>query len=548
MLAGASRSTSEASLGHILRFPRPVRRASALEGAAGFALAVTLRSSSSEPKGGFMGVSLCGALVQDARPMNPAHDSESVKWAALGGLAVALCLNGCSEKQPDDLPAQTGGLPSSINPSAGATAGSPGESALGGMAGEPTPGTGGSGGLPGAGSETTSRDETSASADTGEGSTGDEMATENTATTDASGTEDTATESTTTTDGSPSPEPLPPGDCINNRQDGDETGVDCGGSCEPCVDYDIGPPQAGNADRSGCEMNGNGFMCAQSMVFSPSMKQAAGDDWGSEGPSFVYGVVGHDPDPGGVDGDGASYNSACCQCYQLVFRAPMDPAVSIPAPKPMIVQAFNTYAGGPSAFDIYMAAGGHGNFNGCTENGSQYSAYPDLGGDWTGGVRATRYPQCSSGDGAFSEQSIAGEACQGHIANQCSLIEAQEPTQAIARQSCVAANRVDAHYHMNWYVAVKRVECPENLTKVTGCRLAPQGLPEADPSITSFDEALAAGFSERSPNTRDGQDPLYHTTTMEDCCRPTCAWDANTQNTTGGYDRFYTCDQGGSRR
>ncbi len=477
------------------------------------------------------------------------EDSEFAKWAVRGGVAVALCLVGCSENQPQEVPAQVGGLPSSIAPNLGGTAGSSGQGAMGGATLVPTAGASGVGGAPAPGSGSTFGGETSASAQPGATSTGVETTTETLTTPDDSGTEGTlGTETTTDTEDSSSSEPLPPGDCINNRQDGDETGVDCGGSCEPCVEYDIGPPEPGNSDRSGCEPGGDGFMCAQSMVFSPSMKQAAGDDWGNEAPPFVYGVVGHDPDPGGVDGDGASYNSACCQCYQLVFRAPMDPAVSIPRPKPMIVQAFNTYAGGPSAFDIYMAAGGHGNFNGCTANGTQYSAYPDLGGDWTGGVRATRYPQCSGGDGAFSEQSIGGDGCQRHVENQCNLIEAQEPTQAISRQSCIAANRVDAHYHMNWYVAVKRVECPENLTKVTGCRLAPQGLPEADPSITSFDAALAAGFAERSPNASDSQDALYHTTTMEDCCRPTCAWDANTQNTTGGYDRYYTCGQSGSPR
>lgn len=342
--------------------------------------------------------------------------------------------------------------------------------------------------------------------------------------------------------------PAGPGDCINNREDGDEEGVDCGGSCEPCTDYDIGPPQPDNEDRSGCEANGNGFMCAQSMVYSPSMKQAAGDDWGTEDPPFVYGVVGHDPDSGGVDGEGASYNSACCQCYQLVFKAPMDSAVNIPVPKPMIVQAFNTYAGGPSAFDIYMAAGGHGNFNGCTENGTQYSSYPDLGGDWTGGVRATRYAQCADAEGAYSAQSVASETCQEYIAGECSEIEAEEPTQSISRQSCEQANRADTLYHMNWYVAVKRVECPESLTKVTGCRLSDQGLPQADPSITSFDAAVAAGFGERSSNATGEQDPLYHTTTMQDCCRPTCAWDANTRNTADGYNRFYTCDQSGAPR
>lgn len=336
--------------------------------------------------------------------------------------------------------------------------------------------------------------------------------------------------------GTPStePEPEPTSDCGNGLMDGDETGIDCGGTCsEACVSYELDPPNYANENRSGCEPAGNGFMCPRAMVFSPEMKQAALDDWGGPDAPFTYGVVGHDPDPGGVDDQSASYSSTCCQCYQLVFKGPSDGSVSIPVPKPMIVQAFNTYAGGPTAFDVYMAAGGHGNFNGCTENGTLYSGYPDTGGDWSGGARATRYDQCR-GEMGYSEASVGSAACQDYVAGECAQITAAEPTQSIARDSCLETNRVETHYHMNWEVVARRVECPEALTRVTGCRLNEQSLPAADPSIGNPSDALAAGF-------RDG----YHTTTMEDCCRPTCAWPTNVTNTRDSWSRFYVCDGNG---
>lgn len=324
--------------------------------------------------------------------------------------------------------------------------------------------------------------------------------------------------------------------CDNGLKDGSETGVDCGGSCEACPVYQIDPPLEDNPDaRSGCEPNGTGFMCAQSMVFSPQMLQAAKDDWSSGDPPFVYGVVGHDPDPGGVDSQSSNYASTCCQCYQLVFKGPSEGSVSVPVPQPMVVQAFNTYAGGPTAFDIFMAVGGHGNFNGCTENGRQYTGYPDTGGDWSGGVRATRYGQCRADDG-YTQSSIGSAMCQDFIASECQKATASEPTQSISQQSCIETNRVDTHYHMNWNVVAKRVECPENLTRVTGCRLNGQGLPTADPEIDTVAEAMQNGFLDNG----------YHTTTMQDCCRPTCAWPDNTTNTADPYSLFYSCDGQGN--
>jgi hypothetical protein len=322
-----------------------------------------------------------------------------------------------------------------------------------------------------------------------------------------------------------------PTTCSNKLLDADELGMDCGGSCAPC-EYKIKAPNPDNADKSGCEANGTGFMCPRSMVFSSEMQQAAFDDFGASQP-FVYGVVGHDPDPTGVDGSGASYSATCCQCYQLVFTKPTEAGVSAPIPKPLIVQAFNTYAGGPTAFDVYMGVGGYGTFNGCTKNGQLYSAYPDTGGDWNGGVRATRYSQCGS-TGNYNEGSIGASGCQSYVASECAKIGASALVEATTEQSCVATNRSKTHYHMNWNVLVKRVECPEGLTRVTGCKLASQSLPAADPAVQTEQQATQAGF-------KSG----YHTTTMQDCCRPTCAWNANVKNTTGGYGRFYTCSKDG---
>jgi hypothetical protein len=133
-----------------------------------------------------------------------------------------------------------------------------------------------------------------------------------------------------------------------------------------------------------------------------------------------------------------------------------------------------------------------------------------------------------------SAQSVGTEGCQSYVGSECNKIQTAEAYQQTALDSCVETNRPETHYHMNWDVVVKRVECPVALTRVTGCQLNEQGLPAADPAIQTADQALQNGF-------RDG----YHTTTMEDCCRPTCAWPTNVSNTKDGWSRFYTCDGSG---
>jgi hypothetical protein len=324
--------------------------------------------------------------------------------------------------------------------------------------------------------------------------------------------------------------------CLNGRMDGSETGVDCGGSCPACPGYMIAAPNLRNNSTSGCN-GGNGYMCTRSMAFSPEFKQAAKDDWGSGDPPFVYGVVGHDLDAGGVDGN---FFNSCCQCYQLVFESPRDPVSGVPTPKPMIVQTFNTAAGGGKNFDIYMAAGGYGANNGCFGGTApMYSSFPTVGEPGLGGVRTINFPQQCSMNG-YTNASISTATCQNQISSQCMMIQSTSSAmnQSDSQISCMEANQPANLYHINWNVRAKRVECPTNLTRVTGCKLAGQGLPQADPAAK--DVASAGGFATG-----------YTTTTMQDCCRPTCAYSgnvtrANNPTADSAYGAFYTCDLAGN--
>jgi hypothetical protein len=151
----------------------------------------------------------------------------------------------------------------------------------------------------------------------------------------------------------------------------------CGGVCtsrNACEDGKPGEP---------------GFACPRYMMFADEMAQAAKDDaayygWSNDGQApFEYAVVGHDTDsdPNGVDDPG---KSPCCQCYQLIPSEPeqqvkdqMSMQSSVPLPKPLIVQAFNTGAT-TKTFDVYMGHGGLGAQNACSPDSApnQYIHLP----------------------------------------------------------------------------------------------------------------------------------------------------------------------------
>jgi hypothetical protein len=369
--------------------------------------------------------------------------------------------------------------------------------------------------------------------------------------------------------------------CANGVQDPGETGIDCGGTCPACpVVYKTNPPnqcqnqyfypncKSGDATtqcggvcqpRNACEnapsKDGKvGFACSRYMLFSPAMLQAAKDDgaqngWDASAPPFLYAVAGHDTNTGGID-QGMTGSLACCECYQLIFDQPFNEGGQnnqAPAPGPLIVQTFNIGATTDS-FDLYMGAGGFGAFNGCMNGTIQssagyalYDAYPTDGQPGNGGVKFRSYDECRSGDQKITNaDGINSAACQTKIAGLCNQVKsAKVPDLASTTiNSCIESNQVGTLYHQNWAVYAKRVACPDNLTRVTGCKLAAEaGLAKVDAKITTVDQAMAAGFLSG-----------YHTTTMQDCCMPACAWTEKIGGNEGmkkvdpQFTNFYTCD------
>ena len=343
----------------------------------------------------------------------------------------------------------------------------------------------------------------------------------------------------------------PPSQCQNryfypNCKSGDAT-TECGGVCQPRNACENAPGKDGKVQ---------GFACSRYMLFSPMMIQAAKDDgakngWSATEPPFHYAVVGHDTNGNGID-KGMAGNQPCCECYQLIFDQPFNEGGSqnnqAPAPMPLVVQSFNIGATSDS-FDIYMGAGGFGAFNGCIEGGTLkssagsalYDGYPADGQPGNGGVKFRTYDECRSGNEKISNAAgISSAACQDKIAGLCGQMKSTKSADlaTTTRDSCIKSNQVGTLYHQNWAVYAKRVECPENLTRVTGCKLATEaGLAKVDAKVTTVDQAKAAGFLSG-----------YHTTTMQDCCKPACGWVEKVGGNEGQkksdpkFTSFYTCD------
>jgi hypothetical protein len=236
-------------------------------------------------------------------------------------------------------------------------------------------------------------------------------------------------------------------------------------------------------------------------------------------------------------------------------------ASAIAIPKPVIVQSFNTSAGGGQNFDLYMAAGGFGSFNACDPAFTSmrspsglylYSSFPEQGEPGSGGVNAaTQLGGCKNNLNLVTAATLSSATCVANIDSACSQFASATlapPAVTDSIQSCTLSNNFASYYHLNWQVYVKRIECPAHLTQVTGCKLAPQGLPAANPNV------LTPAQAAQDPTFKGtaGNGSHYTTTTMQDCCKPTCAWQDWVTGNNGGltamgqYNSFYSCDQSGT--
>jgi hypothetical protein len=197
-----------------------------------------------------------------------------------------------------------------------------------------------------------------------------------------------------------------------------------------------------------------------------------------------------------------------------------------------------------------MGAGGYGAFNACVADSSfggtskfgafMYDGLPGVNPN-NGGVKFLTFPECQT-NGMVTTASLGSAACQARITQLCNQVSAAAAP-AVAdetRASCLQSNQLASLYHQNWQVRAKKVECPEGLTRVTGCRLAASSLPAPAPAV-------------RTPADTDGTwRSGYTTTTMQDCCKPTCAWQDSVAGkgltVMGGWSSFYSCDQNGRPR
>jgi hypothetical protein len=180
-----------------------------------------------------------------------------------------------------------------------------------------------------------------------------------------------------------------------------------------------------------------------------------------------------------------------------------------------------------------------------------YTNYPLNGQPGNGGVKPASLQEwaadCKTNQQWVTQATLSSSACIKDFTDACNKITSTIPgLSEQGRTGCIKANTIDSFYHLNWSVYAMRIECPEHLTRVTGCRLAPQGLKSAKKDVKTADQAKAdADFWKKTSNTSD----LYVTTTMEDCCRPTCASYSQISSfglkTDPQYRSFYNCDING---
>ena len=249
--------------------------------------------------------------------------------------------------------------------------------------------------------------------------------------------------------------------------------------------------------------------------------------------NFNYGLVGHDAVGLSLEtvDKGLNEKTACGQCYEIHFKElksdnnepikefnVVDGIIQIPENekdcpsasadkksgklKPLIVQSFNTAApsgGNYINFDLYMPMGGYGafnsiyndeTFNNTTRSGSfLYSGQSiingksmgSMGGGLRGSMCVTKNKQISSdndkmpvGNGCFTNgiNHCANDDPndENYYIKQCEkIIGNNEQMTKVSQDSCkwIYKNQ----YHWNLHIEkVRRVQCPLNLTKVTGLK------------------------------------------------------------------------------
>jgi len=250
-----------------------------------------------------------------------------------------------------------------------------------------------------------------------------------------------------------------------------------------------------------------GYACPAMMMLTDVMVHAARED-GLEA-DFVYAVA------------GSATDESCGKCFQVqLLDAEREWR---PDFKQLVVQVINSgFDVMPYQFDLFMGAGGFGYFTACNSDCTQRACQggPCAQGMFRGTFRQwvdAEYDDpnlCYSGGIKWlNRTSIA------RLWGLCSALDGsparmnQTNASIHLRDSCFRTNR--QLYHQN-FVATRSspVRCPPALTRVTGLRRTD------DASLPAPAATLPL------PNTCQGARDQGHycITTMQDCCKPSCAW------------------------
>jgi hypothetical protein len=274
--------------------------------------------------------------------------------------------------------------------------------------------------------------------------------------------------------------------------------------------------------------NNYGFACPHMMLLSNDMIHASIYD--NLDANFLYAVA------------GSSSDDDCGRCYQIQL---LDAERQWrPDFKQLIVQiinsGFDVMAG---QMDIFMGAGGFGYFTACNsdcrshacQGGTCQEPMYDTPFEFWDQAHYNDPNACYSGGIKWLDEANNTETldrlCRGLIGH-----EPRDPKDQITIDSCYRSNM--ELYHQNFVSThYTSVQCPMGLTMVTGLRRADDDdYARARPHPDNILDKQCNG---------DRSKGHFCITTMQDCCKPSCAW-RNKGNPDPKWSRVDTCSRTGS--
>lgn len=283
-------------------------------------------------------------------------------------------------------------------------------------------------------------------------------------------------------------------------------------------------PEYMSACANGQKSNTYGFACPYMMMYSDDMILASQKD--NHYKNFLYAVA------------GSANDDECGKCYQIqLLDAEREWKSNF---KQLIVQVINSgHDVMRGQFDIFMGGGGFGYFTSCNKDCKTKYCQGGACNDFMYNSTFDKWNNaeyndpniCYSGGIKWLDHKNKTEIlqlCRSLVGNSKLLKD------NITVDSCYRTNIY--LYHQNFVsLNAKRVACPTNLYKLTGLnRKDNQNYPKIN--ITNNFDIQCRG---------DRTQGHYCITTMQDCCKPSCAW-SNKGYPDSVYSRADTCDKFGN--